>query len=318
MTTREPLAVELQRGLLVNVVDQVGEGVAVFDMEDTVVYANAALADIQGTSVDHIIGQPLSAFIPEPPPGAEEERAAAEQSGDGLLRARMVARRVDGSPVDVAITVSPLHDDDGEQIGRIVIVRDITLRRVLEDQLERAALHDPLTDLPNRRLLSDRLEHALDRAARSGRSLAVLFIDLDGFKAVNDAYGHDAGDEILRQTADRLRECVRQEDTLARMGGDELVVLLEEVANANEPLQTAHRLLRAMEPPFTIGDSRMTITASIGVALGAAGSQRALLHAADEAMYAAKRSGPGRIVVTSMEAVAADARPDASPKGPKS
>ncbi|MFW7415244.1 diguanylate cyclase domain-containing protein [Demequina sp. SO4-18] len=302
MTTREPLAVELQRGLLMNVVDQVGEGVAVFDMEDRVVYANLALAEIQGTTVDQIVGLHLSAFIPEPPPGTEEQRSAAEQSGNGVLRAEMPGTRRDGSRVDVAITVSPLLDNSGEQIGRIVIVRDVTVRRLLEAQLERAALRDPLTDLPNRRLLSDRLEQALDRAESSGSAVAVVFIDLDGFKVVNDAYGHEAGDEVLRETALRLEACLSPADTLARLGGDELVVLVEDVTDLDQPMEKARQLLEALATPFTVGDSRMTITASIGVAMATTGPQRALLHAADEAMYEAKRSGPGRIVAKSPDA----------------
>lgn len=287
-----------QRDLLVRIADQVGEGVGVFDVDDRLLYANAILAELNGCSAEELIGQHVTEFFtgPQEIAALTEVRTAAEALGDGILRAQMSSFRSDGSRLDIDVTVSSLTDDNGQRIGRIVCVRDVSSRRQLEERLERAALHDPLTDLPNRRLLADRLEHALAVAERTNRPVAVLFIDLDGFKGVNDAHGHEAGDQLLTQTAARLRACLRQGDTLARLGGDEFVVLLEDVMETPQPMTTAKRLIRAISSPFDLGGISVGISASIGIALSTSGSQRRLLHAADNAMYEAKSTGPGGIV----------------------
>jgi diguanylate cyclase (GGDEF)-like protein len=164
--------------------------------------------------------------------------------------------------------------------------------------LQRAALHDPLTDLPNRRLLYDRLEHALAGAERTGAAVAVLFIDIDGFKRVNDVHGHEIGDQLLLQIAQRFQACIRGTDTLARLGGDEFVVVLEHVTDAEEPHSTAQRLSATLGSAFQFGPVSVEISASIGIALSTTGAQRSLLHAADSAMYIAKTAGPGRIVTS--------------------
>ena len=308
---------ELRRELLSQVAGQVGEGVAVFDLEDRVVYANPALAALHGCQPDDLVGHHLSTFVGPPggpvdgPPGGEAARAQAEGAGDGVLRAEIESRRLDGSPLDVDVTVSSLRNDAGERIGRIVCVHDVTARKELQRQLQRASLHDPLTDLPNRRLLADRLEHALVRAEADASMVAVLFIDLDGFKAVNDAHGHDAGDQLLVQTAARLRGCLRAGDTLARLGGDEFVLLLEDVTDADQPTRTVQRVVATLAQPFDLGGTPVRISASIGVALSATGSQRSLLHAADSAMYEAKATGRGRIVASRWEAHASRSVPAA-------
>ena len=301
-------AQEKRRELLSQVAGQVGEGVAVFDLDDRVVYANPALAALHDCAADELVGRHLSTFVGPPggstgePPGGPAARAAAEAIGDGVLRAEMESRRLDGSPLDVDVTVSSLRNDAGDRIGRIVCVHDVTVRKELQRQLQRASLHDPLTDLPNRRLLADRLEHALVRAEATASVVAVLFIDLDGFKGVNDAHGHDAGDQLLVQAADRLRACLRVGDTLARLGGDEFVVLVEDVTETDQPTRTAERVVATMADPFDLGGTPVRISASVGVALSATGSQRSLLHAADSAMYEAKATGRGRIVASHWEA----------------
>jgi len=282
--------------LLPQVAQQVGEGVAVFDMDDWVLYANPAMAKLHECEVEDLVGQHLSTFVGPVPEGHEELRDEAEAIGDGVLRVEMNSHRVNGDPLDVAVTISALRDDTGTRIGRIVCVRDITERKQLERLLERASLHDPLTDLPNRRLLADRLEQALVRASRTATSVAVLFLDLDGFKNVNDAHGHAVGDELLVQVADRLRPCLRATDTLARLGGDEFVVLLEQVTDSAETTVSAERLKQALTPPFALGKVRVRISASIGVAVSTTGAARSLLHAADSAMYRAKSAGRGLVV----------------------
>jgi diguanylate cyclase (GGDEF)-like protein len=184
------------------------------------------------------------------------------------------------------------------------ILVDITERKDLEDQLRHQALHDPLTGLPNRVLFIDRLSHALVRRARSNLGLAVLFVDLDDFKAVNDSLGHAVGDELLRLVASRLRGVLRAEDTACRMGGDEFAFLIEDATPARSE-RVAERILGALATPFDLGGRTATLSASIGIAVrsgpmheaGATVAADELLRDADTAMYAAKSLGKGRVRV---------------------
>ncbi|AMO37981.1 hypothetical protein AC731_014180 [Thauera humireducens] len=171
------------------------------------------------------------------------------------------------------------------------IVNDITARKAAEDSIRHLAHHDPLTGLPNRVLLQDRLERALASAQRNGTSLAMLFIDLDGFKPVNDRYGHDTGDALLQAVAKRLRGTLRHSDTAARIGGDEFVVLLPVLAETQDAGLIAAKLRTAIASPFEIDGHRITISASIGLALYPRDGDTAseLMRTADGAMYADKR-----------------------------
>jgi diguanylate cyclase (GGDEF)-like protein len=171
----------------------------------------------------------------------------------------------------------------------------IAQRRELERRLEFQALHDPLTGLPNRALFGDRLEHALARVGRQGGKIAVLFVDLDDFKTVNDSFGHGAGDQLLTAVGDCLRSCLRPADTAARLGGDEFAVLLEDVEDAGEAVRVAQRIHRALRAPFTLGTHEVSVKASIGIALegSAHGRPGELLRKADRALYGAKREGKG-------------------------
>jgi diguanylate cyclase (GGDEF)-like protein len=157
--------------------------------------------------------------------------------------------------------------------------------------VEHQSLHDPLTDLPNRALFADRLARAVARAARNGSAVAVLFLDLDDFKSVNDRLGHDAGDEVLRAVGDRLKSCVRSGDTAARLGGDEFALLLENLADPDEPARVAERVAHALTQPLELEMGRVAIAASIGISVNHAGTvtENDLLRNADHAMYRAKR-----------------------------
>ncbi len=199
------------------------------------------------------------------------------------------ARQVDAGPGHAAVIVAALHD--------------ISERKRAEGLLERQALHDALTGLPNRVLLRNRLEHALQSATRRSRPLALLFIDLDGFKTVNDTAGHDAGDQVLITVADRLKQCLRGEDSLARLGGDEFAVLLEETSAA-EAVAIATRIIAAVSAPVDVAGAEFAVAASVGVAAPDVAELRAglvssadLLRNGDLAMYAAKTAGKGRVEV---------------------
>ena len=169
----------------------------------------------------------------------------------------------------------------------------------LLDQVRHQALHDPLTGLPNRSLLADRANHALDAARRTGEHVGMLFIDLDAFKAVNDSHGHGFGDELLRRVAQRLSTAVRKSDTVARVGGDEFVFVLAGLRAPEEAAQVAEKVLRLFDDPFELGGRDIPMSASIGVAVARPADQYdTLLRQSDAAMYAAKASGGERVVTS--------------------
>jgi diguanylate cyclase (GGDEF)-like protein/PAS domain S-box-containing protein len=189
-----------------------------------------------------------------------------------------------------------VRGDGGEPLRMIGTVHDITERRVLEEQLEHQAFYDSLTDLPNRRLVVDRLAHALGRTRRKqGRQVAVFFMDLDDFKIINDSVGHDVGDRVLVAVSERLKEGLRPEDTLARFGGDEFVVLLEDVEDPEEAVRVAERITHELREPILIDGRNLFVRASIGIALGNVYQKTSedLLRDADTAMYRAKGEGSG-------------------------
>jgi diguanylate cyclase (GGDEF)-like protein len=180
----------------------------------------------------------------------------------------------------------------------LVVVRNNTERKALERQLAHQAFHDPLTGLPNRTLFTDRLEHALTRAPRRGVLVAVLFLDLDRFKAVNDSLGHEVGDQLLVGIAGLLRSCVRGGDTVARLGGDEFTVLLEDLATPADASHVAERIMSAMQKPFELAGRELSVSASLGVALATGhATPEDLLRDADAALYRSKNRGKARYEV---------------------
>ncbi|HIV70935.1 MAG TPA: PAS domain S-box protein [Candidatus Aquabacterium excrementipullorum] len=212
-------------------------------------------------------------------------------------RVELAALRRDGTEVPVEIRITALPSDKGQLF--CAFLTDITERKRLQAFLLAQALRDPLTGLPNRRALNDRLPEAIARAKRSGQAMAVLFMDLDGFKAVNDRLGHQRGDVLLQQFAERVSTCIRRSDTLARLAGDEFVVLLEGVADPDhDPVHVARKILETASEPFELDDGvQGHIGASIGIAVYRRGDPEdadLLLKAADERMYRAKAEGKGQ------------------------
>ncbi|MDQ4126925.1 MAG: PAS domain-containing protein, partial [Actinomycetota bacterium] len=216
---------------------------------------------------------------------AEDERT--DRTGEPFkVEFRKISR--DGRLIWLRDEAVLVRDAAGESLYWQGVVSDITERKNLEERLEHQAFHDPLTDLPNRRLFVDRLRQALERTRRrKGQGVAVLFMDLDGFKVVNDSLGHDTGDRLLAEVAKRLRGCLRPEDTLARFGGDEFTVLIEDVEVSEDAERVAERIVEALREPFTLDGRELYVAASIGVGLGndsTKGSEE-LLREADTAMY---------------------------------
>ena len=201
-------------------------------------------------------------------------------------------RHADGRWVQVEATSKNLLYDPN--IGGIVVnYRDITERKTFEERLKHQAFHDTLTELPNRALFMNRLEHALIRTERREKAAAVLFLDLDNFKLVNDSLGHEMGDRLLVSVAQRLLGCLRAEDTAARFGGDEFTILLEDVSDARDAVRVAEQIMRALSAPFIVETHEVFVTTSIGIALGTSSQERPtdMLRNADVALYRAKFSG---------------------------
>jgi len=259
-----------------------------------IVFVNEAFCRITGYDRDDVIGQPLSVIAAQQAVG-EEPRWLCEALHSGEARAvTMAATRKDGSSFWCQIVLSPVHNH-GQAVSHFVgIMDDITERKLQEQQLAHQATHDALTGLPNRLLLSDRLAHDFALAKRRGGSLAVLFIDLDEFKPINDTLGHEVGDRLLVSVTRRLSVGLRASDTLARIGGDEFVLLLVDIGGEEKAKAVAQRLLSALVAPHWIDDRRLHVTASIGIALlegSAVEDPERLIQRADLAMYQAKQRG---------------------------
>lgn len=246
-----------------------------------------------GYSAAELTGQSLAILSAEPG-GYERFMAVLHRGGGRVNHHELPVRRKDGSVVWVSINAYLRYGPDGQAVGIDAVARNVTRRRALEERLRHLAGHDALTGLCNRMRLEDRLGHAIRRSRRDGRALALLYMDLDGFKAVNDTYGHHSGDHLLVTVAERLRTALRESDTIARMGGDEFAVVLEGGATTDGAVTVAEKLAALVAAPYpgiTLG-----VTASIGIALfpGDGDSTEALLRAADAAMYQAKHDGKNR------------------------
>jgi diguanylate cyclase (GGDEF)-like protein/PAS domain S-box-containing protein len=265
--------------------------------DDVVTYVNPAGARILGaSSPDELLGRRAHDLVHPDDHPLLDARIAAVRAGEeaGLNEIRMV--RLDGSVIDVEAVTVPVNHRGGR--ASQVMARDITDRKRAERALAHQALHDHLTGLPNRVLLNDRLALALARCGRSECFVAVVFLDLDRFKVVNDSLGHEAGDRVLCAVSARLQNVLRPADTLARFGGDEFVVVCDEIAGPAEATRIARRVLDALADPVDVGDESVPVGASVGVALArepAETTAEGLLRDADAAMYRAKERGRGRI-----------------------
>ena len=226
-------------------------------------------------------------------------------------------QHADGHWLQLESAVADMRDDPEVQ-GIVLTSRDVTRRKASEAQLRHRAFHDPLTQLPNRALFYDRIEHALHRASRDGHLVAVCVLDLDDFKKVNDSLGHAAGDELLISVGHRLRGCLRTGDTAARLGGDEFGILIEGVGERSEAIQVADRLLSSMRRQFEVAGERLEVLPSVGLAVGEGQEVLVedLLRHADVAMYAAKNNGKGRFEVYDAAVAAAVAGDDSPTGGP--
>ena len=281
---------------LADVMELMLDAVCVVDRDGGFVFVSAAFEDMFGYAPHEVIGKPMVNMVY--PDDRERTLGIAESVVDGHMLPRFENRwvRKDGKVVNVLWSA---RWSEEHQV-RIAVAHDITERKEMEAQLLYAAGHDDLTDLPNRTLLLDRLQASLTLAEREQAGLSVLFIDIDGFKDINDGYGHAVGDLLLQQIAKRLGSCVRKSDTVGRLGGDEFLIILNKVSNTESATLVAEKIRAMLAEAFVIEGSSLLVSASIGVARYPENGKEPLdlVQSADHAMYQAKNYGGDKVVLT--------------------
>lgn len=279
---------------LQGVLHSVAEGIVTVNEHGVIEAANPAFGQIFRTAAPSLIGLPLGRLLIDPDDDSDPRGETTAQGLPLVPNGRTVeaqGRRTDGSLFPLELSLSELRYGKGRLFTGIV--RDISERKENEDRINRLAHHDTLTGLPNRNLLKDRINHALARMRRHGGQIAVLYVDLDRFKPINDNLGHEAGDAVLREVADRLSLCIRGSDTVSRIGGDEFVVVVEEINRLDEAAMVARKILDVLAPPIVHEGHACYVGASIGIAVYPLDgtSMEDVCKAADIAMYRVKNTG---------------------------
>lgn len=288
---------EEENRLAAMVFDCSKEGMVVFDAQARIIKVNQAFCDITGYRADEAVGKDYT-LLSSGHHGEEFYRHIwASLQENGYWHGELWHRRMSGDVYPEWASMTVIRDERDEITGFVGVFSDITEKKRSEAQTHRLAYFDPLTDLPNRSLFEDRLAQALAHAKRQHGHVVVLFLDLDGFKGVNDTLGHASGDQLLKMVAKRLSGCVREGDTVARVGGDEFTLIMSDIRcekTANRAAcSVANKLLACLRQPFNIGEHEVVVTPSMGVAVGPSDGTDAatLLKRADLAMYNAKATG---------------------------
>jgi diguanylate cyclase (GGDEF)-like protein/PAS domain S-box-containing protein len=278
--------------------DCIGDAVICTDIAGNVTFLNIVAEKLTSWTRRAAAGQPITEVFRVMGAASHETTSkpisarAVRPQTDHLPSTRILVRG-DGSEIPIEDCVAPIHDREGRASGTVIVFRDVSVARAMAKQIAHSAEHDFLTGLPNRMLLNDRISHAISLAPRHRSKLAVLFLDLDGFKYINDSLGHPVGDKLLQSIAKRLVGCVRGSDTVSRQGGDEFVVLLSELKNVEDAAISARRMLKAVAEAHLIDHHDLHITTSIGVSVypDDGPDAEALIKNADTAMYQAKENG---------------------------
>ena len=278
--------------------NSIGDAVMSTDIWCNVTYLNLVAETLTGWSREEAAGQPLDEVFRIIDSGTREPvanpmRLAIQENKAVGLTPNCVLIRRDGVEAAIEDSAAPIHDRRGQVTGAVMVFHDVSTARALSLRMSYLAQHDSLTDLPNRILLDDRLTQATTRARRHRQKLAVLFIDIDRFKHINDSLGHATGDRLLQSIAQRLLTCVRSSDTVSRQGGDEFVILLSEVTHAQDAAVSAEKILHSLSAPHLVDQHELHVTVSIGIATYPDDGYEAetLLQNADFAMYHAKDCG---------------------------
>jgi diguanylate cyclase (GGDEF)-like protein/PAS domain S-box-containing protein len=283
------------------IVETNADAIIILNEQGRIVSANAAAERIFGLPRHEILQRThddrawhMTTLDGTPFPADNLPFAQVQRTGETVYGVEYaVAQQDDGRRTFLSVNAAPLPSEDGTMAGAVVSITDISQRLALEGRLTHQAFHDALTNLPNRALFLNRLDHALRRSHRSHTGLAVLFIDLDNFKNVNDSLGHAVGDQLLVEVAARLQNCMRAMDTAARLGGDEFTILVDNITHPNDATHVAERILEAFEQPFLLHGIELFKSPSIGVAFSDDRDDNPdlLLRNADAAMYEAKHAG---------------------------
>ncbi|MGZ8186727.1 MAG: EAL domain-containing protein [Methylobacter sp.] len=273
------------------IVNNTGEGMFVTDKNRKIISVNGAFTAITGFTQQDVAGKHADFLQARKDTIKISDGSGKNYTGKDSWQGEVWHRRKYGPDFPSWITVSEVKDSNGQLTHFVYVFMDITQLKKVEDRLGFLAYHDPLTKLPNRMLLKDRIDHALQNAQRGDSQVAVLFLDLDRFKNINDIHGHDVGDSLLKEVAKRIKSLVRKEDTVSRYSGDEFIVCMEDVSDARNPATLAQKLIDAFESPFYIKQQRLQISVSVGISLFPKdGRDRdTLIKNADAAMYRAKK-----------------------------
>ena len=295
-TMEEALFVEKERAQVT--LNCIGDAVICTDVLGNITFLNLIAEKMTGWSLQEAAGRPMAAVLRILDAASRETSPNPMEMAFGQdrtvhLPANCILIRRDGFEIPIEDSVAPIHDREGHATGAVIVFRDVSTAQAMVLQMTHSAQHDFLTGLPNRMLLNDRVSQAIALALRNMKKVAVLFVDLDGFKHINDSLGHPIGDKLLQSIAKRLVDCVRRADTVSRQGGDEFVVLLSEVAQSEDAAISAGRMLHAVAEAHSIDHHDLHVTTSIGVSVYPDDGLNAetLVKNADTAMYQAKENG---------------------------
>jgi diguanylate cyclase (GGDEF)-like protein/PAS domain S-box-containing protein len=276
-----------------NAIENAAEGVMICDGGGRIVSVNKAFTRITGYAPEEVLGRTPESLLSAERAAAVRDEIARAIAEHGHWKGELESRRKDGDTFIEERSVSAVKDEEGNIVNYIVLFSDVTKQKQDEQRIQYLAHHDPLTGLANRTLFQQRCDDALARANRRNGKVAVMFIDLDHFKTVNDSLGHAYGDELLKNVSARLQECVRKTDTVARQGGDEFTVLLTEVGDSGDVAFISKKIIERLTESFTVAGHEIYVSASIGISFYPDDGQNAaaLIKNADAAMYAAKEQG---------------------------